>query len=708
MLICCSPYIVSQELEKPVLKFSYACASNNFNNFEVDVSFNTTVFDTNNIFTLELSDKNGSFSTPTVVKSISDKNQAFSFTTSFQVPLNTNGTGYKLRVKASSPAKISPESDVFEAYYTTSDQLILNNFTDVILCDGASKDLTLNINTAESYQWYKDGAKYFFGGPTITVTEPGLYYSEIYYGSCSSSAVSNIVEVTKLAPVDASIKGNSVIDLCPTDTYILEANVDNVNSIYSWYKDGVKIAGLPNYSPTYTISNANQFGTYSLEVENDKGCVNTSADVIIKAADSNFTITAVSSLSTYILQGTTKNLKIDHNAVNATIEWFKDGIAIPSSNSKEIQVSEIGTYIAKVSTVSASCTFEKESSEFKIFDIKEMQATSSIQNGYIACESSESTVSISEVIVIDTNNQSHTLSLTEFVDLSFQWHVNGTAITGATNKELLVNDFNNNGIYFATVSSGIISTNSNETEVNLALPPVAISSNSTGNVICAGQTIRLNTPTVTGYLYQWFKNGTSISAASTNNLDVVEFGSYTVEVTGFGCKKTSEAIVITNFDESVVQVDTELAFNLHPGETKTITASGGDTYVWTNENNTIISNTETIIIDKEGVYTLTVKVGACEVQKTLTVTETGTKEVQNLVTLNNDGIHDFWALSNRYARNPSITVEIYNSGGELVFKTNNYQNNWPNNSSSFRSQLYYYIIKKENETLKKGTISVLK
>ena len=691
-----------------MLKFSYACASNNFNSFEVDISFNTTIFDANNVFTLELSDKNGSFSNPTVVKSISDKNQAFSFTTSFQVPQNTNGTGYKLRVKASSPAKISPESDVFEAYYITPNQLILNNFTDVILCDGASKDLTLNITTAESYQWYKDGVKYFFGGPTIQVTEPGLYYSEIYYGSCSSSAVSNIVEVTKLTPVDASIKGNSIIDLCPTDTYTLEANVQNPTSIYSWYKDGVKITGLPNYSPTYTISSANQFGTYSLEVETDKGCVNTSADIVIKSTDSNLTVTSISNLSTYILQGTSKTLQIDHNATNATIEWFKDGIAIPSSNSKEIQVNEAGVYKAKVSTTSSSCTFEKESSEFKVFDIKEIQATSVTQNGYKACESLEITLSISEVIVIDTIDQSHTLSLTEFDDLSFQWYRNGTAITGATNKELLVHDFNKNGTYFVNVSSGTISTTSNEIEVKLAFPSVGISSNATGNVICAGQTITLNTPIVTGYSYQWFKNGTSITAALTNNLDVVESGSYTVEVTGFGCKKTSEEIVITNFDESVVQIDADLAFSLNPGETKTITASGGDMYVWTNNNNTIISNTESVVIDQEGIYTLTVTVGACEVQKTLTVTEIGTEAVQNLVTLNGDGINDLWILSNRYARKPSITVEIYSSSGELVFKMNNYQNNWPTNSSISKNQLYYYIIKNENELLKKGTISILK
>lgn len=241
LLIFSTLILFSQNLEKPILNYTYACASNSFNIFEVEIAYNTTVFNNDNTFSVELSDQNGNFSSPTVVKIISDQNSSFKFKTNFQLPTSVYGTGYKLRVVSSSPEKISPESDSFEAYYITSEQLILNNYTDVLLCKGASKELKLNIQNAAQYQWYKNGVKFYLGGPNLTVTEPGLYYSEIYYGSCFAAVVSNIVEVSVLPGIDASIKGGTVVELCTSSNYTLEASENNPNYTYTWFKNNVKI-----------------------------------------------------------------------------------------------------------------------------------------------------------------------------------------------------------------------------------------------------------------------------------------------------------------------------------------------------------------------------------------------------------------------------------------------------------------------------------
>lgn len=40
-------------------------------------------------FTIELSNKDGDFTTPTTLKIISDKNSAFRFTSEFQIPINS-------------------------------------------------------------------------------------------------------------------------------------------------------------------------------------------------------------------------------------------------------------------------------------------------------------------------------------------------------------------------------------------------------------------------------------------------------------------------------------------------------------------------------------------------------------------------------------------------------------------------------------------
>ena len=48
--------------------------------------------------------------------------------------------------------------------------------------------------------------------------------------------------------------------------------------------------------------------------------------------------------------------------------------------------------------------------------------------------------------------------------------------------------------------------------------------------------------------------------------------------------------------------------------------------------------------------------------------------------------------------------------GEIVLKTNDYQNNWPENNLNLTSinQVFYYIITTADNNTKKGTITVVK
>ncbi|NVK51775.1 MAG: gliding motility-associated C-terminal domain-containing protein [Flavobacteriaceae bacterium] len=691
-----------------MLKFSYACASASFNNFEVEVSYNTTVFNSDNVFTLELSDKDGSFTAPTVVKTISNQNSSFKFTTSFQIPAKAYGTGYKVRVKASSPQKTSPESDAFEAYFTTSKQLVLNNFTDVILCDGASKELNLNITDAGKYQWYKDGTKLVLGGPSITVSEPGLYYSEIYYGSCTAAVISNIVEVTKLPKFTAEILGNQTVELCEGNQYTLEAKEKNSNYKYYWYKDGVKLTQLPLYTPTLIIKDKDQLGTYHLEIENDNGCVATSNHVEIKESAGNLEVTEESDLTVLLLKGATKTLKINHNATSAAIEWFKDGVAIPSSNTKEITVNAIGQFTAKVTTTNGSCSFVKESKPFHVIALKSLIATIQTVSTFTDCTTDKTTLQLQKISATGTNDVSYTLAENQYKWIDFKWLYNGVAVSGATSKEIQINEYAKNGVYQLSIQSDAIVANSNSLTIQLKIPQPTITSSSVTNTICSGQTITLETGSSNGINYQWFKDGAPIAAATSNRYTLTETGVYKLKATGFGCSVESGEVTITAFDASVVQINTATDIVLNVGESKTITATGANDYLWKDEQNNSLSTTETLMVDKAGTYFLLAKVGACEVKMTITVTALGTEIIPNVVTSNGDGINDYWMLSNRYAFDKEITIEIYNTSGKQVFKTTNYQNNWPINSAETKSQLYYYVIKKNNKLLKKGTISVIK
>ena len=85
-------------------------------------------------------------------------------------------------------------------------------------------------------------------------------------------------------------------------------------------------------------------------------------------------------------------------------------------------------------------------------------------------------------------------------------------------------------------------------------------------------------------------------------------------------------------------------------------------------------------------------------------------KIPNLISPNNDGINDTWIIPQAYVSGTNTEVVIMNSRGEVVLRTNNYLNNWPENQIDFKNinPVYYYIITTQNNTTKKGSITVVK
>ncbi|PWS31874.1 gliding motility-associated C-terminal domain-containing protein [Pedobacter paludis] len=82
--------------------------------------------------------------------------------------------------------------------------------------------------------------------------------------------------------------------------------------------------------------------------------------------------------------------------------------------------------------------------------------------------------------------------------------------------------------------------------------------------------------------------------------------------------------------------------------------------------------------------------------------------VNNILTPNGDGKNDFFVVKGleKYTNNK---VSIFDRGGRLLFKTDNYQNNWDGyyNGKPLAEDTYYYIIYLEGAGVAKGFISIL-
>lgn len=173
----------------------------------------------------------------------------------------------------------------------------------------------------------------------------------------------------------------------------------------------------------------------------------------------------------------------------------------------------------------------------------------------------------------------------------------------------------------------------------------------------------------------------------------------------------SNEITIAPLDPELITLSEDGDVIFPEGSSKTVTATGGGTaYVWYDANNNEVSTTDSYTFTAEGDYTLVASIDNCDVVKTITADYLDLFNIPNVITPNGDGANDQWIIPNSYSNKSDVNVIIYNSQGKEVLNATNYQNNWPESSSAFASQnmVFYYVIKNTTETLKQGTITVIR
>lgn len=357
-------------IEKPTFPFTQICANASFNSFEVTFKFSPeSSFTATNQFIVEMSDPSGSFSgTPLAVYT----SAAGAVTTSpkmisFSVPKTIAGEKFKLRVRSTSPALTSPESNAFAAYYKLQDTpFSINNFVSTATyCVGGSFVLTIDnpgtgLNDSPlkhptlTYKWFKETSPttsdFVAAGPTLAVNKPGTYYVETNYGSCSSDSYSNRVTVTEsLSASIATITSSLGNPYCPSEgPTVLTAN-SGVS--YQWSKNNVVIAGATNQ--TYTT---NEIGDFSVAVNNGSCSVN--ASINLKQMES-FVSTINVPASNSIIRDQTLAVTAKTTATNPTYKWYLDDVLLTNITTATYLVKTAGNYKVAI-TQSTGCVATKE------------------------------------------------------------------------------------------------------------------------------------------------------------------------------------------------------------------------------------------------------------------------------------------------------------------------------------------------------------
>lgn len=303
-----------------------------------------------------------------------------------------------------------------------------------------------------------------------------------------------------------------------------------------------------------------------------------------------------------------------------------------------------------------------------------------------------------------------------YPNIKYKWFKGNTAISGQTGSSIVVNAV---GSYYVIIDNGSC------TDTNFQSNTVTVSqsagggsgfvSSSLGNPFCpAGGATTLSS--ITGNTYQWYRDNVKINNATNPTYSTNEEGFYSVRIDFGGCASTYNIDLKAYKTLSTINISNPSV--LREGDTETVmvtTNAVSPSYEWYKDDALISgNNTNTYEVTSEGNYLVKVTQNSgCAIVNEIPFVvnqkpSLNNDEIPNLITPNGDGANDLWEIPKEYINN-NTEVIIMNSNGEVVFKTNNYSNSWPESSIDFKSvnPVYYYIMTAQNGEVKKGSITIV-
>jgi large repetitive protein len=488
--------------------------------------------------------------------------------------------------------------------------------------------------------------------------------------------------------------------LCGNGSLQLSSNLTQAEFTYVWRRNGVVISGA-----NQATLNVTQIGEYQLTVSHT-GCTQTSNTISINET----TITAQLNVSAteILLPGQTRMLTVTTDAVAPSFVWYRNNILIAGANTSSYEATQSGTYRVVV-TQTEGCQATQEAVANLIYPDSFSVVIAPLSN-YQSCSSNTTSLQITQFIA---QTQLGPVTLThQNLGYGFQWIYNQNNINSATQAEYQVTSNSGNGIYQLRITIPEFNpVFSNEVTVQLGVNENFIITAESEFICPQGDAVLLMSDfSNPSYQLEWYRVGQNQSIGNSQDILVENAGSYFVRITHEGCIYTSNTIQIQEVDSDVITISEPNIIELFDGASKTVYAFGGEQHTWY-QGNQIIGVGNQITITEEGNYMLVATLGNCEFVMHFEAVKiiNNSFVVPNVVTMNNDGRNDFWSIPPDYTNKENVEVIIYNSQGKVIFRSRNYQNNWPNNSfaTSKKDPVVYYTISENDAIIKKGSITII-
>lgn len=707
--------------------FTKICAnidtgSGSFNSYDMTISWAGALPNAGNAFILELSDASGDFTNPIELANITDQNTnaTKSFEVNFAVPSTVGGQGHIFRARSTDPVSATESVDAFSVYYIDVDyNLNISEMGDGNppgnLCDPTQITLQVdNIPSPEThkYLWFRSSSPISGEtGHSINVTTSGLYQAFIDYGDCvfNANTDSNLVNVTIGATgVGVGITPPSKTALCAGETETLAIDTTDPAWSYQWYKDDTTIPGAIATSYVVDGNTANFAGDYQIEISAPGVCTERSVSVTMTSAG-GFTVTRNNPANIVVLPAQPETLSISTTANSPTYQWYRNNNAVVGSTNSTLDITQNGAYYVDVTSTGA-CSSTTSSENTIALVPTSFEVIIDYDASYTSCENTSIILEVATINAVASDGSTSDVTAQLETAFTYQWNRSGSPIPGATSQNISLTNPTENGNYIVNASLDSYNETSSQLPVQL-LTSETVSITSTGTIFCSGaDALTISTTTdLSVETFDWEKDGVLMSV-STEELVVSETGTYRLVLDKNSCNLYSNEIIISGLDPDLITLDIDGDVIFPEGSSKTVRASGGTAYQWFDSDNNVIGASDSIIFTEEGTYRLVAEIDNCQVSKQLTVIYLDTFKVPNVITPNGDGSNDQWVIPNSYSSKSDVSVIIYNDKGIELLNETNYQNNWPESSISFPNQnmVFYYVIKNPSETLKQGTITVIR
>jgi hypothetical protein len=444
---------------------------------------------------------------------------------------------------------------------------------------------------ALSYQWQRNGVNLIDGGnvsgattATLTLAEAaladtGAAYRVVVNNVCAAPATSAAATLTVNSPPSITDQPDN-LTVCAGSSASFSVTATGTALTYQWRKDGSNISGATSSTLTINPAGTGDAGSYDVVVS---GTCSPSATSVAVTLTVN-TLPAITSQpsSQAVCTGSSASLSVTATGTAVTYQWRKAGVNISGATASTLTINpastgDAGSYDV---VVSGTCSPAVTSSAVTL-TVNTPPAVTSQPSNQTICSGSSASFSVTAT----------------GAGLTYQWQKNGSNISdggnisGATSATLTINPAGTGdaGSYNAVVSgtcSPEVSSSAATLTVNTA---PSISSPPATQAICVGSTASFSvTATGTALTYQWRKDGSDISGATSatftiNAVATGDAGSYDVVLSGTCSPAATSAAATLTVNTPPTVTSQPSAQTVCEGDPTSFSVAGtgtGVTYRW--------------------------------------------------------------------------------------------------------------------------------